>query len=491
SPSTAPDCRSASAILHRSRRPARARSPARRGKEGADEPVAAPARAGGALRRVRGGRGCAVDGAGVGAARSRRGRAQALGRARRAHARALPRAQPRGAGAPRAQHARGPRVPARALAARDRARARRSRAVPRRGAADRARARRHVLGVPALPGAGRAPPARGAPQGPSQPRAVQLRARSDGDARARGGVRGRLQPRARRVRVPMSARPFDPAHVGSLDLRSARAAFEYALAVPRDARRALARGWLALGVLALLAAGLFSLLLVLARAPYTQALMPWPGLFRTALVVHVDLSVLVWFIAFGGALWSLNSSTRWLRLGWAALGLALLGTALMAGAPFAGEAEALMSNYIPVVRQPVFLAGLVVFAAGAALLVLRAMGAIPPVGRYVTGAGALRFGLNTAAVATFLALAAFAASYLGLPRGLNGQAYYELLFWGGGHVLQFGYTQLMLVAWLWLASASDLRLSASPRVTLVLFALGLAAVFTVPVIYLAFPVGSP
>src|SRR5690606_21311670 len=79
----------------------------------------------------------------------------------------------------------------------------------------------------------------------------------------------------------------------------------------------------------------------------------------------------------------------------------------------------------------------------------------------------------------------------GLPRGLNGQAYYELLFWGGGHVLQFGYTQLMLVAWLWLASASDLRLSASPRVTLVLFALGLAAVFTVPVIYLAFPVGSP
>ena len=29
--------------------------------------------------------------------------------------------------------------------------------------------------------------------------------------------------------------------------------------------------------------------------------------FRVALVVHVDLSVLVWFVAMAGMLWSLNS----------------------------------------------------------------------------------------------------------------------------------------------------------------------------------------
>lgn len=289
----------------------------------------------------------------------------------------------------------------------------------------------------------------------------------------------------------MSARPFESVPAASRRLPApALTAGELVLPVPLDARRALARGWLSLGVLALVAAGLFSLLLVLARAPYTQALIPWPGLFRTALVVHVDLSVLVWFVAFGGVLWSLNSAPRWIRLGQAALGLALAGTALMVVAPFAGNAEALMSNYIPVLRQPVFLAGLLVFGLAALLLVVRAMSAIPPVGRHVNGAAALRFGLNTAAITTLLALAAFAASYVGLPRGLGGRAYYELLFWGGGHVLQFTYTQLMLVAWLWLASASGLRLPCTPRVALALFALGLAAVFTVPLIYLAHPVGS-
>ncbi len=269
-----------------------------------------------------------------------------------------------------------------------------------------------------------------------------------------------------------------------------RADVSYDLPVPRDARLLFARAWLFLGLAALLGSGLFSILLVLARAPFTQALFPWNDFFRTALVVHVDLSVLVWFVAFGGMLWSLNSTSRWLHVGYAALVLSMAGTVLMLVAPFTGDARPLMSNYIPVLQQPLFLGGLVLFALGTALVVLRAMGAIPRVGMYVDAAGALRFGLNTAAVATALALIAFAWSYATLPQILAGKPYYELLFWGGGHVLQFTYTLLMLVAWLWLASASGLTLTLSPRVALLLFGFGLLAVFAVPPIYLAYDVTS-
>jgi len=262
----------------------------------------------------------------------------------------------------------------------------------------------------------------------------------------------------------------------------------FALPVPDDARRRLARGWLALGLAALIGSGLYSILLVLARAPFAQRLLPSTDFFHTALVVHVDLSVLVWFIAFGGLLWSLNSTARWLRLGWAALGLATLGTAMFMAAPFVPDPQPLMSNYIPVLRQPLFLAGLVVFAAGTGLLVLRAMVAIPLVGRYATGAGVLRFGLNTAAVATMLALIAFAWSYALLPVLSDARAYYELLFWGGGHVLQFTWTLLLLVAWLWLASATGARPPLTPRVTLIFFAFGLVTVFLTPLIYYAYDV---
>ena len=264
----------------------------------------------------------------------------------------------------------------------------------------------------------------------------------------------------------------------------------FSLPVPTDSRRGLARAWLGLGVAALLGSGVFSVLLVLARTPYVQSVIPWADFFHTALVVHVDLSVLVWFLSCAGLLWTLNSTPRALSLGWAAWGLAAAGTALMAAAPFSGAGQPLMSNYIPVLRQPVFFAGLLTFAAGIALLVLRGMTAIPLVGPRSSGTAALRFGLNTATVATALALLAFAWSYLGVPDGLAGRAYYELLFWGGGHVLQFTWTLLLLVAWLWLADALAAPPPITPRVALVFFALGLAGIFVTPVIYLAYPVGS-
>jgi hypothetical protein len=106
------------------------------------------------------------------------------------------------------------------------------------------------------------------------------------------------------------------------------------------------------------------------------------------------------------------------------------------------------------------------------------------------GAAALRFGLNTAAVSAMLALIAFAWSYFTLPEFLHGKPYYELLFWGGGHVLQFTYTLLMLVAWLWLASASGASLTLSPRVALIFFGFGLITIFFTPIIYYSYPVTS-
>jgi hypothetical protein len=263
------------------------------------------------------------------------------------------------------------------------------------------------------------------------------------------------------------------------------------LPIPDDGRRRLATGWLYLGLGSLLGSGVFSVLLVLSRTPYVQDVFPWVDFFRVALVVHVDLSVLVWFLAFGGALWSLNSTARMEQLGWAALGLAALGTFVMASAPFTGAGGPLMSNYVPVLRDPLFLGGLSLFAAGVVLLVLRSMSAIPPVGRWIEGTAALRFGLNTAAVSAALAAMAFGWTLVAVPRFLTGEPYFELLFWGGGHVLQFTWTLLMLVAWLWLADASGARPPVTPRVALFLFALGLAAVFCTPVIYLAFPVTSP
>jgi hypothetical protein len=270
----------------------------------------------------------------------------------------------------------------------------------------------------------------------------------------------------------------------------ARPRGEYRVAVPEDTRAQLARGWLHLALAAIIGAGVYSILLVVSRTPGLAGLFPVENFFRVALVVHVDLSVLVWFVAIGGMYWSINSTPRWTPLGWTAFALTVAGTGLLAAAPFVQHAAPVMANYVPVLDGAVFLTGLAAIAAGMVLLVLRGMVAVPRVGTRLDGAAALRFGLNSSVVATAIALAAFAWSWLDVPRGLEGKAYYELLFWGGGHVLQFTWTLLMMVSWLWLASAIGAPVPLTPRVAVLLFAVALVSVFLTPVIYLAYAVPS-
>jgi len=267
-------------------------------------------------------------------------------------------------------------------------------------------------------------------------------------------------------------------------------AFSFDLTVPQDSRRSLAMAWLALGMLALLASGLFSILLVLSRTPQLQTFFPVADFFRVALVVHVDLSVLVWFLAFGGALWTLSGTQRYQAMAWTAFALSAVGTLTMSVAPFVQIATPVMANYVPVLDGPVFLTGLVLFGVGITLLCLRSMLAVAPVGTRITGSGALRFGLSAALVANAVAALAFAWSWMAVPRELDPRIYYELVFWGGGHVLQFAYTLLMLVNWIWLASVVGARMPLSPRVVTLLLAIALLSVFLTPITYLAYDVTS-
>ena len=195
--------------------------------------------------------------------------------------------------------------------------------------------------------------------------------------------------------------------------------------------------------------------------------------------MHVDLSVLVWFVAIAGLLWSLNARRRraLADAGWAALALCAAGALLMALAPFVERGEPVMANYIPVLDGAAVPApGWWCSAPASALLVLRGLWLAPRLGPAFDGGGALRFGLQRQRRRRPRWRCSPSPGRSPWCRAtLAGKAYYEILFWGGGHALQFTWTLLMLVAWLWLASACGARVPLSPRVALLLFALALVA----------------
>lgn len=265
----------------------------------------------------------------------------------------------------------------------------------------------------------------------------------------------------------------------------------YALNIPVDTSNTrLSIGWLLLAVGSMVVAGIFTILVVLSRVPYTEEFFPWVDFFHTALVVHVDLTVLTWFLSFAGLFWTLNSTRKCFTYGWAGLALAIIGTLIFVVSPFLGAGKPFMNNYVPVLQDPLFFIGLGIFGLGFTVLILRGLVSSNPVGATISGEGAIRFGLYTALIAALVSILALLASWYGIPEHASGEYFFELLFWGGGHTLQFVHVQLVLVVWLCLATIIGIQLKISPRIVVFIFALGLLPVLSTPIVYLMFDVSS-
>lgn len=210
-------------------------------------------------------------------------------------------------------------------------------------------------------------------------------------------------------------------------------------ALPRTSARSLARAWFALALFALGASALLAIVLVAARTPFLGL---GGSFFRTALVLHVNLGVVVWFLAAAAGAWTLLRD-RADGAGWGALALAALSVAAMALAPFLGGPPPVLANYLPVLDSPVFLAGLAGFLIAIVVTGLLSLSG----GWEVPTAPALA--ARWAVLAVVVAAAIFfidqdraVASRLVLPVTLDDQ------LWGTGHLLQFVHSLLMLAAWL-------------------------------------------
>jgi hypothetical protein len=238
-------------------------------------------------------------------------------------------------------------------------------------------------------------------------------------------------------------------------------------------------------------AGVFSVLLVLARTPLVQGWIPFIDFFQVSLVVHVTLSVLVWLLAISAAMWSLSTEKDLRAWDHASLLLAALGTAIIIMSPFAGAGNPLMSNYVPVLQHPLFFTGLCLFAAGITSHVVRSLLTYRRIGAELTGTTALQAGIAISAAVTGASMICVIASLSGIPPEMDGQIYFEFLFWGGGHVIQFSYTLLMMVCWVVLAFASGCRIELTPRLTLVFLVFLVLPIIVVPFLYLAHDVTSP
>ena len=250
--------------------------------------------------------------------------------------------------------------------------------------------------------------------------------------------------------------------------------------------RRLAAGWLLLALGALALSTLCAVLLIASRTPWLGSFFNSGELFGRALVLHVGLAVVVWFMAGAAAFWTLTSGSAANTPRWVALGFAGVGLSAMVLSLFFGAARPVLANYVPVLDHPLFFTGLAFFIAGVAFTGAAAIGGLR---RRVMEGSVRSLGGLLSVIAGIVALGAWVASraMAGMPVD---QARFELLAWGPGHVLQFVHVILLMSVWTILCE----KLSGQP-VAPRRWLRGLLVLATVPLlgvlfIYLAFPVNS-
>lgn len=243
------------------------------------------------------------------------------------------------------------------------------------------------------------------------------------------------------------------------------------------------RRWLMLAAGSLVVAGFFAAFLVIGRAPFFGFLTADPGFFKRCLVVHVNLSLVAWFYAFIAGLFRLVPSREDGRVSRNGVWVSAVGVILLVVAAGMKGAEPVLSNYVPMIDHPMFAAGLVVFAFGVAMSFLdRRLLPAATESFASSRVAAAHVGLRASAVAFLLSLLTFFGSWLSTSRSYSPQAYYEHLFWGGGHVLQFASVMAMVAVWILLLTPVLGRSPVNARLASILFALLVAPLLGAPLL---------
>jgi hypothetical protein len=227
---------------------------------------------------------------------------------------------------------------------------------------------------------------------------------------------------------------------------------------------------LALGVLTL--AGLFSLVVVIGRMPPFDRLVTDPLFFKRGLVVHVNLALVAWFYSFVAALlFFLPGRSAPSRLARHSVHVSAFGVAMMLLAAGMPGSQPILSNYIPMIDHWLFGVGQIFFAAGVltSFISRRLLTARTASGGFFEIPSAAQMGLRCTAVVLVLAALTFAITSMRITPDLPIDVYYELLFWGGGHVLQLCCSIAMISVWLILLHSSLGRSPISERTAAILF----------------------
>ncbi len=208
--------------------------------------------------------------------------------------------------------------------------------------------------------------------------------------------------------------------------------------------------WLLLSIVSLGLGGLLALVAAVARMPVVYKLVP-PGYFYHAIIGHVDLAIVGYFLTFTLLLWQLTFKEE-LKTPFY---LSLTGIFFIALVSLLGVGKGVSNNYLPTIDHPLFWLGALLFFAGFWL------GGFGLLARAEKGIFSENPREHLASVSILLSIFMLLAFLTSIPKaGSREELYlfYERLYWAPGHTHQFINGVMLLYAWYYLFEIKGVRL---------------------------------
>lgn len=208
----------------------------------------------------------------------------------------------------------------------------------------------------------------------------------------------------------------------------------------QENNKKLARLWLIQSVGALAFSGLFAIFLVIARSPKVGKLLPYEDFFRTSLTIHVNLSVLIWLTSIITTIFALN--TKYIKIGYLGLLFCSIGTIIITLSIFDFSAHAYLNNYLPMLDAKLFKLGIAIYLIGIFIASFQAVSCFSEFKIF-------RVFCQTSFLIIMASYIVLVLTMLKLnsPENIvlyNFEDYYERLFWGFGHMIQFLYLNAVI-----------------------------------------------
>lgn len=232
--------------------------------------------------------------------------------------------------------------------------------------------------------------------------------------------------------------------------------------------QSISRFWFILSVSSLGLACCLAIILIVSRMPVVDAWFD-TATFQSALVLHVNFSLFIWLFSFAASLWTFYFARKNKSLHLFIAVLSLIAISGMLAAAILHEPRPVLSNYLPVLDNSLYLTSVLIFCSGYVILLLDL--SFTRSSTMTETAFFCPDCLQRLLQIMLLCLLLLPWTAMNIP--VQGHAFYELLFWGIGHQVQYLFTLLMLWGWIWLATRHGHSLTLSARQLKVAFYLAL------------------